>query len=195
MIPADYQHSATSVCDQVLVALRKIIQSIDMHSRALVKRFGLTGPQLVVLREIASRKETTAGEIARAVSLGQATLTGILERLEKRGLVTRLRSESDRRRVQLHATLAAEALLAETPPLMQEAFVESFSNIEAWEKSMILASLQRLVALMDAGRIQAAPILATGSLDPANDEGGLPLAEIAVTGLEPLNQPSPEGPA
>ena len=173
------------ICDQVMVSLRKIIQSIDMHSRKLVKRFGLTGPQLIVLREIASRKETTAGEIARAVSLGQATLTGILERLEKRALITRCRNESDRRRVQLRATPAAETLLAETPPLMQEAFVEAFNNLQSWEKSMILASLQRLVALMDAGRFEAAPILATCALEPAQETLEPALDDLAAIEMTP----------
>ena len=119
MMGTGFNQNNTSVCDQVLVSLRKIIQSIDMHSCSLVKRFGLTGPQLVVLREIANHQETTAGEIARAVSLGQATLTGILDRLERRGLINRWRSEPDRRKVKLQATQAAQALLDETPPLMQ----------------------------------------------------------------------------
>lgn len=163
--------NTASVCDQVLVSLRKIIQSIDLHSRALVKRIGLTGPQLIVLKEIAARGETSAGEIARAVSLGQATITGILERLEKRDLITRGRSDTDRRKVQLRATQTGERLLADTPPLMQEAFVEAFDGLEDWEKSMILSSLQRIVALMDARQIQAAPILATGSLDSPGAPG------------------------
>ena len=138
-----YRSERVSVCDQVLVSLRKIMQSIDMHSRTLVKRFGLTGPQLIVLREIATRGETTAGEIAKAVSLGQATITGILDRLEKRNLITRLRNDADRRRIQLRATSAGESLLADAPPIMQEAFVEAFIGIEDWEKSMILASRAR----------------------------------------------------
>jgi DNA-binding MarR family transcriptional regulator len=181
----DFRHENAPVCDEVMVSLRKIIQSIDMHSRALVKRFGLTGPQLIVLREIASRKETTAGGIARAVSLGQATLTGILERLEKRALITRCRNESDRRRVQLRATQAAEALLAETPPLMQEAFVEAFNNLQAWEKSMILASLQRLVALMDAGRFEGAPILSTCAMEPAHETLEPAMDDLSAVDLTP----------
>ena len=52
-----------------------------MNSKKLAKRVGLTGQQLVILQEIYSLGEVTAGEIARAVSLSQATLTGILERM------------------------------------------------------------------------------------------------------------------
>ena len=161
--------NGAAVCDQVIFALRKIIRSIDLHSRTLVKRIGLTGPQLIVLREIDKRMETSAGELAQAVSLGQATITGILERLENRNLIVRQRSESDRRKVRLQATPAGKALLADTPPLMQESFVEALNELEDWEKSMILASLQRLVALMAARRIDAAAMLTTGTLESMED--------------------------
>ena len=73
-----------SVCDEVLIAIRRIIQSVDLHSRRLVKQFGLTGPQLIILREISQSQEITASDISRAISLSQATVTGVLDRLEKR---------------------------------------------------------------------------------------------------------------
>ena len=169
------------VCNQVIVALRKIIRAIDLHSRALVKRIGLTGPQLIVLQEIDKRDASSAGELAQAVSLGQATITGILERLENRNLIVRQRSETDRRKVRLQATPKGKELLAHTPPLMQESFVEALDKLEDWEKSMILASLQRLVALMDARRFDETLMLTPGTLESMeeaaissfeNDDGG-----------------------
>jgi len=151
--------------DNVMIALRKIIQAIDMNSKKLVKRVGLTGPQLVILQEISSLGEVTAGEIARAVSLSQATLTGILERMEKRALLSRRRSEHDKRRVMVRITDSGMKVLDDAPPLMQEEFVDRFSNLQAWEQTMILSSLQRLVSIMDAKAIQVAPFLATSPID------------------------------
>jgi DNA-binding MarR family transcriptional regulator len=153
-----------TVSDSVLIALRKIIQAIDMNSKKLVKRVGLTGPQLVILQEIASLNEVTAGEIAQAVSLSQATVTGILERMEKRGLLTRQRSDHDKRRIMVGITENGKQVLEDAPPLMQEAFVERFSSLQEWEQTMILSSLQRLVSIMDAKTIQAAPFLATSPI-------------------------------
>ncbi len=147
--------------DRVIIALRKIIQAIDMNSKKLVKRVGLTGPQLVILQEISRCGEVTAGEIARAVSLSQATVTGILERMEKRGFLARKRSEHDKRRVMVRITDTGKQVLKDAPPLMQEAFVERFSNLQEWEQTMILSSLQRLVSILDAKAIQAAPFLET----------------------------------
>lgn len=167
MTPISSIQNSGAFSEQVLVALRKIIQSIDLHSRSLAKRFGLTGPQLIILREIAASDGISAGKLARAISLSQATVTGVLERLAKRGLVTRQRSEADRRRVLLHATPTAMELLDEAPPLMQESFVEAFNRLPDWEQAMILSALQRLVVLMDARQVLASPILATGPLDGA----------------------------
>jgi DNA-binding MarR family transcriptional regulator len=155
-----------SISDAVLIALRQIIRAIDLRSKSLVKQFGLTGPQLLILQEIARAEEITASELAKSISLSQATVTGILERLEKRTLITRRRSNSDRRRVKVSATPTGRQLLEAAPPLMQESFVEQFDRLQNWEQHMILSSLQRLVAMMDAKQIEAAPILTSEPLDP-----------------------------
>jgi DNA-binding MarR family transcriptional regulator len=149
--------------NQVLVALRRIIRSIDMHSRSLVKFYGLTGPQLIILQEISKHAEISPGQLAKEVSLSQATVTGIIERLAKRGLIVRQRSENDRRRVLLSITSEAERMLDTGPPIMQVSFVEGFNRLKDWEQSMILSSLQRLVGLMDAEAVDAAPILTTAA--------------------------------
>jgi DNA-binding MarR family transcriptional regulator len=157
--------SDSMVSDKVMIALRKIIRAIDMNSKKLVKRVGLTGPQLMILREIASRNDITPGKIADAVSLSQATVTGILERMEKRNLLTRKRSEDDKRRSLVRLTDLGRQTVENAPPLMQEAFVERFTGLQEWEQIMILSVLQRLVVLMEARAIDAAPFLETSSFD------------------------------
>jgi hypothetical protein len=63
--------------------------------------------------------------------------------------------------------------------------VEAFNNLQAWEKSMILASLQRLVALMDAGRFEGAPILTTCALEPAHETLEPALEDLSAIDLTP----------
>lgn len=157
---SDRQASAYAFSDSVMHALRKIIQIVDLNSRRLVKRVGLTSPQLVILKEICRAEEVSAGTIAKAVSLSQATLTGILERMEKRGLVLRSRDDRDRRRVMVRATVLGQRVVDTAPPLMQEAFVEQFEGLPDWEQTMILSSLQHLVAIMETrphGSCEGAP--------------------------------------
>lgn len=155
------------VFEGVLLSLRRIIRAIDLHSRLLLERHGLTGPQLVVLKALVGLGEVTVGELARRVHLSQATTTGVLTRLEKRDLITRTRSEVDRRRVFVRVTSAAVALLDQAPPPLQEQFLARFGVLEDWEKSLILSSLQRIVSMMEAERLDATPMLVTGPIDSA----------------------------
>ncbi len=99
--------------EEVLVAIRQIIRGIDLHSRKLNKSTGLTGPQLVILQELEKGGEHyTIRELSQMVNLSQATVTTILDRLELRKLVYRVRSTQDKRKVHAHLTEAAAEILA-----------------------------------------------------------------------------------
>ena len=129
---------------QVVEALRRIIRAVDLHSRALVQKYRLTGPQLVVLKTIADSRPSSVGEIARAVYLSQATVTGILDRLETRGLVARTRSQDDRRRVLVSLSPKAEERLRSAPPLLQEHFTRRFLELDDEDQRRILEALERV---------------------------------------------------
>ncbi len=153
----------SDIGDQVIAALRRVIRAVDLHSRVLVDTYGLTGPQVVLLKALRGGSPS-AGELAARVSLSQATVTDILNRLEQRALIKRARDTEDRRRVLVEATAAGWALLNRSPPLLQERFVHRFKQLHDWEQSLLLSSLQRIAAMMDAEDIDAAPVLASGSV-------------------------------
>jgi DNA-binding MarR family transcriptional regulator len=155
----------TTISDEVLISLRRMIRAIDLHSRYLSKHFGLTGPQLIILRELAQAGEMSPGELAASVSLSQATVTGITDRLEKRRLITKKKSALDRRRVVIRPTDSCRKLLEQAPPPIQESFLNQFDQLKDWEQSMILSSLQRLVQMIDAKEIHAEPVLVSGPID------------------------------
>ncbi|MFC0702352.1 DNA-binding transcriptional regulator, MarR family [Marinobacter persicus] len=150
--------------EKVLVALRRVIRATDLHSKRLSKHAGLTGPQLLIMRTIRDLGEVTIGTIADHVSLSQATVTTILDRLEHRGLVYRVRSTRDKRKVHAHLTEQGEELLAQAPNPLQEDFVQKFQSLDEWEQTMILASLQRVANMMNADDIDASPVLTVGSM-------------------------------
>jgi DNA-binding MarR family transcriptional regulator len=143
------------ITTQVLAALRRIIRAIDLHSRSLVQRYGLTGPQLVVLKELIDRPPQSVSALAAAVNLSQATVTGILDRLERKDMVTRTRDRRDKRKVLVSPTAGAEARPGRRAPLLQEHFTAAFARLPDWEQTQILSSLQRIVALMEAGDVEA----------------------------------------
>ncbi len=155
--------------EHVLVALRRVIRATDLHSKRLSKNAGLTGPQLLIMRTIRDLGEVTIGTIADKVSLSQATVTTILDRLEHRQLVYRVRSTQDKRKVHAHLTESGADILSRAPNPLQEDFIKKFQNLHEWEQNMILASLQRVANMMDADDIDASPLL---DVDPAQKDGG-----------------------
>ena len=169
--------------DQIVASIRRIIRAIDLQSRRLHERYDLTGPQLATLREVHRRGEVTVSALARAIHLGQPTVSGILTRLERRGLIARARSERDRRTVFIRTTEAGVQVLAEAPSLLQERFRDELSLLEAWEQHWMLSALERIATMMDAEGIDAAPILETGPVAPpldgigSGEETGAPAAE------------------
>jgi DNA-binding MarR family transcriptional regulator len=166
--------TSLSIEDQIVAAIRRIMRAVDLHSRHLAEEHGLTGPQLATL-QAASRlgEASSTGALARAVHLSGPTVTGILDRLAKRGLVERARNGQDRRSVTITITRPGEGVLAAAPSLLQDRFRAELERVEDWERTMILAMLQRIAAMMDAESLDASPVLVPGPVDAAT-QGAAP---------------------
>lgn len=151
--------------NDVLISLRRVIRATDLHSKYLAKTTGLTAPQILLLQTIRDKGQLTIGELANEMSLSQATVTTIIDRLERRNLVYRERSEQDKRKVHAYLTTEAQEILKTSPEPLQEHFTKQFSDLQEWEQTMIISALQRVAQMMDAQHIDAAPVLDVGTLD------------------------------
>lgn len=156
--------------DKVLISLRQIIRAIDLHSKEIDRQSGLTGPQLLVMKIIKQHGEIHAGVLAKQINLSQATVTTILDRLEKKQFVLRTRSSIDKRVVIVTLTDAGESALLHAPELLQESFIQAFSNLPEWEQSLILSSLQRVATMMNADNLDAAPLIDSSDAQVVNEE-------------------------
>ncbi|MCP5380933.1 MAG: MarR family transcriptional regulator [Kordiimonadaceae bacterium] len=148
--------------DDIIISIRRITRAIDLQSKKLLKESGLTAPQLVVMTEMRKTGKVSPTVIARNVALSQATITSIIDRLEKSDLVRRERSEKDRRNIMVCLTEKGKLKLEEAPELLQAGFLREYGKLEVWEKTMLISSLQRIATMMDAEDIDASPILDVG---------------------------------
>jgi DNA-binding MarR family transcriptional regulator len=155
--------------ENVLIAIRKIIRATDIHSRQLTKTVGLTAPQLLVLLAIRDLGAVAISRLSSEVSLSQATVTTILDRLESRGLAVRQRSEEDRRIVHALLTDTGRETVDRAPVPLQEEFIIRFERLPEAEQEEILSALQRVAAMMGAEDLDASPFLAIGELTGSND--------------------------
>lgn len=157
-------HLHMSQYHDLLIALRRITRAIDMHSKKLSKDTGLTAPQLLVLQSVAAAERAKPSDIARQVHLSQATITSIVDRLVRAGLVVRERNEHDRRSLEVVITEKGAQHLVGAPELLQEGFQSAFDHLADWEKSMLVSSMQKVAFMMDADNLDVAPILEVGDI-------------------------------
>lgn len=151
--------------EELLVSIRKVIRAIDLHSKQLNKSSGLTGPQLLIMQEISKHSGVTASQIAKTINLSAATVTNILDRLESKTLIERVRSSEDKRRVSLYLSEQGQACLIDAPKPLQDHFIQKFCTMEDWEQSLLLSSMQRIATMMDADKIDASPVLELAPMD------------------------------
>lgn len=150
--------------DEILVSLRKIMRAADLHSQRLIKESGLTSPQLLVMQAIEKEGVPSTSTLARRISVSQATMTRIVDRLERAGLVRREKSTQDKRVVNVQLTEAGRAKLAQAPEPLQAEFLRRFRELEDWEQQMLKSSLLRIAKMMDAEDLDVAPILQAGAI-------------------------------
>jgi DNA-binding MarR family transcriptional regulator len=150
--------------EELLIALRQVIRAIGLRSRQLNKEAGLTGPQLIVMQNIGKTPGIMVKQIADNIKLSPATVTSILDRLELKSLVQRIRSTKDKRKVGVFLTDTGKQMLAQAPLPLQEHFVNRFAQLAQWEQSQMVATMQRIASMMDAQHIDASPLLEVGSL-------------------------------
>lgn len=150
--------------NDLLIAIRQITRAIDLSSKRLMKSVGLTAPQLLVLQSLDLDAPRKPSDIAKEVYLSQATVTSIVDRLAKAGLVEREKSRSDRRVIHILMTPSGRAALNTAPALLQDSFTQRFEAMKAWEQTLLLSSVQRLAQMLNAEELDAAPILEVGDL-------------------------------
>jgi len=160
----------SEIASATLKAVRRILRATETGRRGIAAATGLTPSQLLLLREISMHPGATPGVIAAQLQFSQATITALVDRLEALALVTRARSERDRRQILLDLTDEGRRKLNEAPDMLQQLFIERFGALPLWEQAMILAASEKLAILLGGGEIDAAPLLDAGAIDRAETE-------------------------
>lgn len=157
------------VAYEVLRSIRQIMRRVAAHSWQMSSQVGLTVPQLMCLKAIGEFEdlkvsEITVAAVADRVRLSPATVSRIIDRLVRMELVLRERKAKDRRKVCLSLTTQGLERFQHLPTPLQERFVERLLALPESERENLLASLRRISDLMDAGEIDAAPMLYPGEV-------------------------------
>lgn len=156
---------------EILVKLRKIIRSINLESKKIEKKFGVSIPQLMCLQFLSEQEDyqTTASKIKDYLMLNASTVSGILKRLEGRGLIARLPNPKDRRATFITLTAKGADLLKEPPTTLQEKLTVRLQRLTAGQIAALDENIDLLVRIMDAEDLDASPIITINELNKSSD--------------------------
>lgn len=152
--------------DAALISLRRILRATEQYERELAQAAGLTPAKLRVLQILSAEtgRQATPTRLAARMGVSQATVTALVDQLERRGLTLRQRSQTDRRQMLVILTDEGAGALADAPDALQQNFVQSFHALQDWEQAMLVAALERVAAMLNASGIDASPVLTLGEI-------------------------------
>jgi len=133
--------------------LRRVFQVINEQSKRAEHETGLTGPQLWAIKVISEFGSIRLSDLARKMYLHPATVVGIIDRLETRGLVERTRSTKDRRVVDLALTPLGNQKVSQSPNVAQEILVCGLEALPAPQIINISDGLEQFVRILGAQEI------------------------------------------
>lgn len=114
-------------------ALWAVDHGLTKASRDMGRRLGVTGPQRMVVRIVGRYPGISAGELAAVLHLDPSTLTGVLKRLVRRGLLDRATDARDARRAVLTLTDEGRALAAPMAGTVEAMVREALRRLAARE--------------------------------------------------------------
>jgi len=147
--------------------LDKLVQEIDQHLSIIRQRLrepletefargGLTGPQRMVMQALVQSEGLSLKQLSAQVSLAHSTVSGIVDRLQARGMVVRSKDEADGRATVIAPSAPVRDFLTNRmPELAISPLTEALRSASDKERASVLRGLRKLRALVDWSRSQA----------------------------------------
>jgi len=140
----------------IVQAFRIVFRSIQEHSRWVEKQCGVSAAQLWTLWELQARPGLRVSELSRALSIHQSTASNLLDKLERKRLITRERRGPDHRVVRLYLTDRGRALVEQAPRPAQGALSSALAALPDAALAELDGQLTALVAAMHVPNADAA---------------------------------------
>jgi DNA-binding MarR family transcriptional regulator len=159
---------------EILIKIRKIVRSINLESKKIQKEYGVSIPQILCLNYLSKSEnyQATQREIRKFLHLNSSTTSGIINRLEIKGLVARLPKIGDKRTVTISLTSKGDKLLEQLPSLLHEHLSEKLAKLEKEKLENLENNLELLVNLLEIDSLEATPMI--------TDEDNLEDSEISM---------------
>ena len=133
----------------IIFSIRKLIQAGELYSKELSKIHSVSAAQLNCLLALFENGSLPPSQIAKHILVKSSTVTGVVDRLEQKGLVRRVRNSPDRRIVTIELTEVGNQLAENAPPPIQQKIVDGLKKISETEIDEIVFALIKLTDMLD----------------------------------------------
>jgi DNA-binding MarR family transcriptional regulator len=132
----------------VLDGLRHVVRTLREASREAERTVGLSAAQLFVLHRLAGGGPLSVNDLAARTFTHQSSVSVVVAKLARRGLVARARAEGDARRLEISLTPAGRAVLSRAPAATQERLIDALARLGRPTRDRLARDLQRLLEVM-----------------------------------------------
>lgn len=145
----------------LLAYMRKLMQYIHLESKLLEKTMGLSIPQLLTLSFLneANDYRSNQSKIGEYLALNPSTVTGIVSRLEKKGLVARVPDDKDRRASIVVITRDGKSIEEKSLHFMSEKFEAKVNSDQSASRESIARSFEEIIAFINVMNAEVKEVL------------------------------------
>ncbi|UFT97967.1 MarR family transcriptional regulator [Radiobacillus kanasensis] len=124
--------------------LRYIAGIIKQKGREILNQYPITAPQFIALQWLSEEGDLTTGELSNKIHLAFSTTTDLVDRMEKNGVVKRVKDEKDKRIVRIHILDKGESIIHEVIEKRREYLGAVLDNVSEREVDALNELLQLL---------------------------------------------------
>jgi len=134
---------------EIIYAIRRLMQAGEHYTKELNKIYNVSAAQINCLLALHENGPLPLSQIAKYVMVNSSTVTGVIDRLEKKDLVKRLRVSKDRRVITVELTKSGKMLAENAPSPIQQKIIDGLNQLPPGDIDEIALTLKRLTDMLD----------------------------------------------
>ena len=134
---------------QIIFSIRRLIQASELYTKELNKKYQVSAAQLNCILSLYEHGSLPPSQIAKHMMVQSSNVTGVVDRLERKGFVERTRNSPDRRVITIQLTKAGKKLAENAPPPIQQKIIDGLKQTKKAKKEQIVRSLGMLTDMLD----------------------------------------------
>jgi DNA-binding MarR family transcriptional regulator len=134
---------------EVVYLIQRLYQAKEHYTKELEKKYQVSVPQLHCLMTLYEEEPISPSNIAKLMMINSSTVTGIIDRLEQKGLVERSRNYRDRRVINICMTENGKLFIQKAPSPIHQKILDGLKNLSNGEREQIIESLTKISQMLD----------------------------------------------